>query len=130
MLVCCHYLTIDFCTIIILLVEILVSSINLLQFLLVRLLMSKNIEKQKDNAILMKEGLKEINKKWFENKVFFIVSLVLGPLTFVFGFLVDYFTSWQSWITTIFFVVAAGFFVVILSYLFNLLWLVIIREKK
>ncbi|MHA1668315.1 MAG: hypothetical protein ACTSUR_06610 [Candidatus Heimdallarchaeaceae archaeon] len=92
--------------------------------------MSKNIEKQKDNAILMKEGLKEINKKWFENKVFFIVSLVLGPLTFVFGFLVDYFTSWQSWITTIFFVVAAGFFVVILSYLFNLLWLVIIREKK
>ncbi|MCG3217152.1 MAG: hypothetical protein KAS63_10520 [Candidatus Heimdallarchaeota archaeon] len=91
-----------------------------------------------DDTEVLREGIKKFNKKWIDNKIFFIVSLILAPSTFVGGF----FTNksevlthqnhpiWQSAIVATFFVLSVGFFVVVFSYLFNQVWLLTLREGK
>ena len=95
-------------------------------------------EKKADQTEQMRKEIKAIHKKWYDNKFFFIASLILAPATFVGGFFnnrsevltYQLHPVWQSAVVAVFFVLSVGFFVVILSYLFNLLWLGLLREKK
>ena len=95
-------------------------------------------EKKTDDTAQMRKEIKSIHKKWYDNKLFFIASLILAPATFVGGFLnnvsdVLFYQNhpvWQSSVVAVFFVLSVGFFVVVFSYLFNVLWLAVLREKK
>jgi hypothetical protein len=97
---------------------------------------SKDIPKTED----IKEEIKSMQRKWYENKIFFICSLVLWP-PFFFGALrigdwrfIPFGTtikeSMLAVTQTLMFLIAAGFFVLLLSYLFNQLWLLTLSGPK
>ncbi|MFW9852556.1 MAG: hypothetical protein ACFFDS_06420 [Candidatus Thorarchaeota archaeon] len=96
---------------------------------------SKDIPKTED----LKEEIKSMHRKWYENKILFISSLILWP-PFFFGALSlgDWkfipFGETQVWglalAQTFMFFIAAGFFVLLLSYLFNQLWLLTLSGPK
>lgn len=68
------------------------------------------------------------HKKWFDNLPFFIISLVFATVTFIGGYFVRMEILMDSVIQTIVFVVTVGFFVLPLSWLFNKLWQLFLKE--
>ncbi|MHA2256000.1 MAG: hypothetical protein ACXAAM_08010 [Candidatus Heimdallarchaeaceae archaeon] len=71
-----------------------------------------------------------MNRKWYNHRIFLAVSLALGPLTFIGGFFGPLDVNQAAWYQAVFFIIAAGFFVVIFSYLFNLLWILLLFPKR
>jgi MFS family permease len=74
--------------------------------------------------------IQAMNRKWYNHRIFLAMSFVLGPLTFIGGFYGPLDVTHAPWYQSVFFVLAAGFFVVLLSYLFNLLWIIILAPKR
>lgn len=75
------------------------------------------------------EAIKAMNKKWYNHRIFLAESLALGVLTFIGGFYGPLTANQGPWFQALFFVFASGFFVVVLSYLFNLLWLLSLKSE-
>jgi len=97
---------------------------------------SKNIPKTDE----IKEEIKSMHKKWYENKLLFISSLILWS-PFFFGALklgnwrfIPFGTTLKDSMLavtqTVLFLIGAGFFVLLLSYLFNQLWLLTLSGPK
>jgi hypothetical protein len=84
-------------------------------------------EKQKEDTIT---AIKVMNRKWYNNRIFLAESLALGSLAFIGGFYGPLEAHQAAWYQALFFVAAAGFFVVLFSYLFNLLWIGLLFPKK
>ena len=100
--------------------------------------MSKSKDIPKTDEI--KEEIKSMQRKWYENKILFICSLILW-LPFFFGALsiggwkfIPFGDTWKESVLavaqTLMFFVAAGFFALLLSYLFNQLWLLTLSSPK
>ena len=75
-------------------------------------------------------AIQAMNKKWYNHRIFLVESLILGCLTFIGGFHDPFEANIGTWIQTVFFVLAAGFFVVLFSYAFNLLWIATLKPKR
>ncbi len=97
---------------------------------------SKDIPKTED----IKEEIKSMQRKWYDNKILFISSLILWP-PFFFGALgigdwrfLPFGTTLKDSLLavaqTVMFLIAASFFVLLLSYLFNQLWLLTLSGPK
>lgn len=97
---------------------------------------SKDIPKTEE----VKEEIKSMHRKWYENKILFVSSLILW-LPFFFGALrlgdwkfipfgETIKASMLAVAQTFMFLIAAGFFVLLLSYLFNQLWLLTLSGPK
>lgn len=110
--------------------------------------------KQKEEAKNIRAAIDTHHKKWYDNLAFFIISLVLATVTFIGGYfvrMVDYIwvyktNSWiylgtlrggyslsmsvisDSIIQTLVFIASVGFFVLPLSWLFNKLWKLFLKE--
>ncbi len=89
-----------------------------------------SIEIQPEEEDVVSEEIRKLNKSWYTNPYLIVASLILGPATFVGAFFIDYYTVWHSVIQAIVFLISAGFFVILLSYGFNLLWLYSLKKKK
>ncbi len=76
------------------------------------------------------EEIKEMNRRWYEKRWLFVLSLILGSTTFIAGFFLDLEATWQSALQSAFFLLSAGFFVLVLSYIFNVTWLYVIKKKS
>ncbi|MCE7743435.1 MAG: hypothetical protein GOP50_13370, partial [Candidatus Heimdallarchaeota archaeon] len=93
-------------------------------------------DKQESNATeeISREELvqeiKEMNRRWYQKTWLFVLSLVLGSATFIGGFFVDFESVWQSAVQSIVFLIAAGFFALVFSYLFNVTWLYALKKKS
>ena len=90
-------------------------------------------EPSQDNQLeekdVVSDEIRKLNKSWYTNPYLVVASLILGPATFVGAFFIDYYTVWHSAIQTVVFLISAGFFVILLSYGFNLLWLYSLKKK-
>lgn len=75
-------------------------------------------------------AIQAMNRKWYNHRIFLAVSLALGPLTFIGGFYGPLDVNQAIWYQAVFFIIAAGFFVVLCSYLFNLLWILLLSPKR
>ncbi len=110
--------------------------------------------KQKEEAKNIRAAIDTHHKKWYDNLSFFIISLVLATVTFIGGYFVRmvdiiwvykinpwyYFGTLNggytislhvisdSIIQTLVFVASVGFFVLPLSWLFNKLWKLFLKE--
>ncbi|MHA1954811.1 MAG: hypothetical protein ACW96U_12775 [Candidatus Heimdallarchaeaceae archaeon] len=82
---------------------------------------------QEEEAV---SAIQSMNRKWYNHRIFLAVSLALGPLTFIGGFFGPLDVNQAAWYQAVFFIIAAGFFVVIFSYLFNLLWILLLFPKR
>ena len=111
-------------------------------------------EEFKEETRNINAALDAHHKKWFDNLPFFIISLVFATGTFIGGYFVRMYTfvyvfhanSWiylgsftngltlrmdilaDSVIQTVIFVITVGFFVLPLSWLFNKLWQLFLKE--
>lgn len=74
------------------------------------------------------EAIKAMNKRWYNHRIFLAESIALGSLAFVGGFYGPLTSNQGVWFQALFFVFAAGFFVVLFSYLFNLLWILLLKS--
>ena len=90
-------------------------------------------ESSQDNQLeeedVVSNEIRKLNKSWYTNPYLVVASLILGPATFVGAFFIDFYTVWHSAIQTVVFLISAGFFVILLSYGFNLLWLYSLKKK-
>lgn len=93
-------------------------------------LKTKKTAKQIEEKKQMKEGLKLQHKKWYDNKIFFIISLILAAGTFIGGYFVRLYALADVLIQSFIFVIAVGFFVLPLSYIFNKFWMLFMRTKE
>ncbi|MCG3221239.1 MAG: hypothetical protein H7641_07650 [Candidatus Heimdallarchaeota archaeon] len=75
-------------------------------------------------------AIQAMNRKWYNHRIFLAISLALGPLTFIGGSYGPLASNRAIWYQAVFFLFAAGFFVVLFSYLFNLLWIVLLFPKR
>jgi len=76
------------------------------------------------------EEIEEMNRQWYQKPWLVILSLILGLTTFLGGFFVEFDVIWQSALQTVFFIFSAGFFVIVLSFLFNKTWQYSIKKKS
>ena len=76
------------------------------------------------------EEIKKMNKQWYEKTWLLILSLILGSASFVGGFFVQFESIWQSAVQTVFFIATAGFFVIVLSFVFNKAWQYSLKKKS
>lgn len=90
---------------------------------------TKNKEKITSSVREIKNELKKLNAQWSDNIWLVIASTILGSLAFVTGLFVPFEGTWEHWVQTIFFIIAAGFIVLPLSYLFNQLWILLLKEE-
>ena len=107
-------------------------SIDLLSSQSLICIMTENQGSKKPDESVKQEitdGLKELNRRWYQKTWLFILSLILGPATFITGFFVEFEPIWQSAVQSIFFVISAAFFVLTFSYLFNITWLYALKKK-
>lgn len=88
---------------------------------------NKESDETKNELIL---EIKEMNKRWYQKTWLFILSLILGASSFIGGFYVNFESTWQSAVQSIFFLLSIGFFVLVFSYLFNVTWLYVQKEKS
>ncbi|MBY9001087.1 MAG: hypothetical protein KGD64_09245 [Candidatus Heimdallarchaeota archaeon] len=86
-------------------------------------------EKLSEEKKQINTALNAQHKKWFDNLPFFIISLVFATGTFIGGYFVRMNVLADSIIQAIVFVITVGFFVVPLSWLFNKLWQLFLKEK-
>lgn len=84
-------------------------------------------DNQKEEIV---SAIQALNRKWYNHRIFLAISLALGPLAFIGGFYGPLEVDQAIWYQTVFFLIAAGFFVVLVSYLFNLLWIVLLVPKR
>jgi len=93
--------------------------------------MSKELSQgnQPEEEDVVSDEIRKLNKAWYTNPYLVVASLILGPATFVGAFFIDFFLVWHSAIQTVVFLISAGFFVILLSYGFNLLWLYSLKKK-
>ncbi len=75
-------------------------------------------------------AIQAMNRKWYNHRIFLAVSLALGPLAFIGGFYGPLDVNQAIWYQAVFFIIAGGFFVVLFSYLFNLLWILLLRPRR
>lgn len=85
---------------------------------------------ENDDTEQIREVLKTQNSSWIRNKWLFWTCIILSPAAFVWGFFIPLESTWQHWVQSIIFIVSVGFFIVPMSYLFNLLWMVFLRKKS
>lgn len=94
----------------------------------IKLVDTEKEEEFKEETRNINAALNAQHKKWFDNLAFFIISLVLAVATFIGGYFVRMNVLMDSVIQTIVFVVSVGFFVLPLSWLFNKLWQLFLKE--
>ena len=85
---------------------------------------------ENDGTEQIREVLKTQNRLWIKNKWLFWTCLILSPAAFIWGFFIPLDSTWQHWVQSLIFIVSVGFFIVPMSYLFNLLWMVFLRKKS
>ena len=85
-------------------------------------------EKFREETRNINAALNAQHKKWFDNLPFFIISLVFATATFIGGYFVRMNVLTDSVIQAIVFVITVGFFVLPLSWLFNKLWQLFLKE--
>lgn len=85
-------------------------------------------EEFKEETRNINAALDAQHKKWFDNLPFFIISLVFASATFIGGYFVRMNVLMDSVIQSIVFVVTVGFFALPLSWLFNKLWQLFLKE--
>ena len=83
-----------------------------------------------DDTEQIRKVLKTQNRLWIKNKWLFWTCIILSPAAFVWGFFIPLDSTWQHWVQSIIFIVSVGFFIVPMSYLFNLLWMVFLGKKS
>jgi len=86
-------------------------------------------ENQTEEEAVISDEIRKLNKSWYTNPYLVVASLILGPATFVGAFFIDYYTVWHYAIQSVVFLISAGFFVILFSYGFNLLWLYSLKKK-
>lgn len=110
-----------------------VCSIDLLSYQELKGMMNKKQEtKDTDKAANgeLVEEIKEMNRRWYQKKWLVILSLILSVTTFIGGFYVEFDSIWQSAVQTVVFIISAGFFVLVLSYVFNVTWMYALKKKS
>ena len=85
---------------------------------------------ENDGTEQIRDVLKTQNKNWIKNKWLFWTCILLSPAAFVWGFFIPLDSTWQHWVQSIIFILSVGFFIVPMSYLFNLLWMVFLGKKS
>jgi len=93
---------------------------------------SKIAEKQshEEKEELLISELKSVNKSWVKNPYLFWIGLIAGPAWFVGALYVPLESTLLSWVQTIFFFLSVGFSILPLSYLFNLLWIQLLKKQE
>ncbi len=91
---------------------------------------AESAEVEETNTEELVAEIKEMNRRWYEKTWLFVLSLILGSLSLVGGFFVEFESVWQSALQTLFFLISAGFFVLVISYIFNVTWLYVLKEKS
>ncbi|UJG43813.1 MAG: hypothetical protein K9W46_01185 [Candidatus Heimdallarchaeum endolithica] len=93
---------------------------------------SKIAEKQshEEKEELLISELKSVNKSWVKNPYLFWIGLIAGPAWFVGALYVPLESTLLSWIQAIFFFLSVGFSILPLSYLFNLLWIQLLKKQE
>ncbi|MHA1116519.1 MAG: hypothetical protein ACTSRR_11535 [Candidatus Heimdallarchaeaceae archaeon] len=79
---------------------------------------------------LLISELKSVNKSWIKNPYLFWTGLIAGPAWFVGALFVPLESTLLSWIQAIFFFLSVGFSILPLSYLFNLLWIELLKKQE
>ncbi|MHA1303218.1 MAG: hypothetical protein ACTSQE_05670 [Candidatus Heimdallarchaeaceae archaeon] len=89
----------------------------------------KNVEERPKNKTKdIKQGLKFLNKEWIKNPWIFSFSLIIGPVIILGAIFVPIENNLLSWLQTLIFFIGIGFVVLPFSYLFNLLWILLLRK--
>ncbi|UJG40954.1 MAG: hypothetical protein K9W45_00500 [Candidatus Heimdallarchaeum aukensis] len=79
---------------------------------------------------LLISELKSVNRSWIKNPYLFWICLIAGPAWFVGALFVPLESTLLSWIQAIFFFLSVGFSILPLSYLFNLLWIELLKKQE
>ena len=85
---------------------------------------------EKKPSVSIRESLQLLNKEFLENKWILITSVIIAPFTFVTGLFVPFEPSYLHWLQTFFFILASICLVIVFSFLFNKLWIAMIKEEE
>ncbi|MHA1687325.1 MAG: hypothetical protein ACTSYD_13155 [Candidatus Heimdallarchaeaceae archaeon] len=92
-------------------------------------LKSETKMKEKTSSSVRK-SLQLLNKEFLEQKWVLIISAIIAPFTFVTGLFVPFEPSYLHWLQTLFFIIASICLVIVFSFLFNKLWIALIKEEE